>query len=352
MKKYLISLIVLLSFLVSGCSCLCSYVEIKENPSLNYPVHYLGLVPSANGQTQYQLDLFVNNTFYLRTVFFKDGVVGKNSDDIGRWYLDGENRIVLKDGREAVKYFYMKESKTIEVMDLEGERIESEFNYKLSASNTAKTIEPQLFMTGMYSYMADAANFKECLTGANLNVAFEEDSISIERAYLKIKKVAGQALKVHVEGKIILRDGEDGLVNVPTLVVKKFLKIIPKESCQSIYTKAKLINTYWKLTMLNGKVVRQTQNNRREAHIVLSQGKLRGNSGCNGMGGSYTLDGDKLSFSDKGMMMTRMFCKGSVEREFLKAMKAMYSCKIKGEYLEIFDKDSVKLAQFESVYLY
>jgi len=328
-----------MSFMMSGCSC--SYVEVKENPSLKYPVHYLGLVPAANGTTKYQLDLFSNNTYYLREVFVKNDVAGKNSDDIGRWYLDGKNRIVLKGGREAPKYFYMIEDKTIEID-----------GYKLSASNTAKTIEPQLFMTGMYSYMADAANFKECLTGANLNVAFEEDSLALERSYLKTKKVAGQALKVHVEGKITLRDGEDGLVNIPTLVVKKFLKIIPKESCQSIYTKAKLINTYWKLTVLNNKAVRQTQNNKREAHMVLSQGKVRGSSGCNGMGGSYTLDGNKLSFSDKGMMMTRMFCKGSVEREFLKAMKAMHSYKIKGEYLEIFDKDGVKLARFESVYLY
>ena len=96
----------------------------------------------------------------------------------------------------------------------------------------------------------------------------------------------------------------------------------------------------------------QTQNNRREAHMVLSQGKVRGNSGCNGMGGTYILDGDKLSFSDKGMAMTRMFCEGSVEVEFLQAIKAMYSYKIQGEYLEIFDKNGVNLARFESVYLY
>ncbi len=349
-KKYLIVLVLLVSYMLSGCSS--TKVDVKENPIFKYPVHFLGLISGANCNTQYQLDLFSNNTYFLREVCFKNGVASKNSDDIGRWYLDSENRLVLNGGGEVSKFFYLSDTKSVELMDLEGKQIDSKLNYTLTASNTAKTIEPQLFMQGMYSYMADSGIFKECLTGMKFHVSFEEDSIALERAYLQNKRVAGEALKVHIDGKLTLRDGMDNRVNIPTLEVRRFIKIIPKERCQNLYSEASLTNTYWKLTVLNSKAVPHTKNNRREAHMILSNGRVRGNSGCNGMGGAYTLDGDKLSFSDKGMMMTRMFCKGSVEQEFLKAMKAMQSYKIKGEYLEIFGKDGAKLARFESVYLY
>jgi heat shock protein HslJ len=111
-------------------------------------------------------------------------------------------------------------------------------------------------------------------------------------------------------------------------------------------------NIYWKLTLLNSKEIPSVKKGRREAHIILSNGKVKGNSGCNGFGASYILDNDKVSFDTNGFMMTRMFCKDSVENEFLKMIPKVVSYKIKGESLEFFDKDGSDLAKFESVYLY
>ena len=206
--------------------------------------------------------------------------------------------------------------------------------------------------SGMYSYMADAAVFKECSTGKKFSVAFEKDHISLERAYLNTRKEAGEYVKVKLEGEIVLRDGMDGKIDVPTLIVKKFINIIPKEVCQNQNSKASLENTYWKLTVLSDKPLPNTKAFARETYMILNQGKIKGNSGCNSMGGTYKLNGNKISFSDKGMMMTKMFCKGSAEVEFIKALKNMYRYELKGEYLEIFDKNSARLARFESVYLY
>ena len=78
---------------------------------------------------------------------------------------------------------------------------------------------------------------------------------------------------------------------------------------------------------------------------------IQGSSGCNKIRGHYTLADDKLSI--KGVMiMSRMFCKGSIEAIFIKALDSMKSYKIKGEKLEIFDESGESLAQFETVYLY
>ena len=350
MKIKLLLLLVFIGIFLSGC--LPSKLAVNKKSFTNFPVHYLGLLPGVNCKMQYHLDILSNNAYFLRTACFQNGAIGKSSDSIGRWYIDKKTRIVLNNGTDSPQYFRFVGSNAIELMDTQGEKIESELDYTLMASNTAKTIKPQLLMHGMYSYMADASIFQECITGMNFNVAFKEDSLWLERAYMQAKKVQAQKLKVYIEGRLLLDKGEDNKVNVPTLIVEKFIKILPKERCQNLYSKAKLTNTYWKLTVINGKAVQKTYNKRREAHMVLSQGRVKGSTGCNGMGGAYVLDGNKLSFSDKGMAMTRMFCKGSVENQFLKAMREMQSYKIKGEYLEIFDKNGAKLARFESVYLY
>jgi len=127
-------------------------------------------------------------------------------------------------------------------------------------------------------------------------------------------------------------------------------------ACSFIQTKssdtppnASLINTYWKLMQINGKIVELT--NKREAYMVLNENKIRGNSGCNSMNGVYSFKEDKLSLS-RPMMMTRMFCQGSVEGEFTKALAQMKTYKIKGQSLEIFDANGLKLAEFKSVYLH
>ncbi len=344
--------IILITFTISSFFMSCSTQTHKKEAFkiTTYPVHYLGLLPSVNTQIQYQLDLISKDVYFLRTRYLKNEKLSKPFDDIGKWHIDDKNRIVLKGGREAPIYFYVLDDKSLELMDLKGERINSKLNYKLEISNTVKTIEPRLFMQGMYSYMADAALFTECITGMIFPVSLEGDNIALERAYLKTKTIAGQKIKVHLDARIAYRDAMEGNKKVRKIIVKRFIKLIPKEVCQNIYAKATLLNTYWKLTMIGDKAVQSTT--RREAHIIFSNSKIKGTSGCNSIVGKYTLDKDKLSFSSKGVAMTRMFCKGSLEKEFISALKEMHRYEIKGECLEIFDVKGTKLARFESVYLY
>jgi heat shock protein HslJ len=47
-----------------------------------------------------------------------------------------------------------------------------------------------------------------------------------------------------------------------------------------------------------------------ETSIELKDGQVTGNVGCNGFGGKYEVDGNKITFSE--MMSTLMFCEGPV----------------------------------------
>ena len=351
-RKIYALMILFIGFVLSACASSTPQTTLASKKlSSNFPLHFLGLIPGANCTNQYQLDLLENRTYFLRNVCFKDGVASKNSDDIGRWYIDAENRVVLNGTKKRATYFQILDAKSIELMDLKGEKIVSDLNYKLEVSMRAKTIEPKLQMMGMYSYMADAATFYECSTGLKLPVVFEEDNLALERAYTQSGAPSGTSLKVHVEAKIVQRKAMDRAYKESALVVSKFINLLPKELCQNPYSKAKLTETYWKLTRVDSKIVPFSKNNRREAHMILkADGKIRAHSGCNSMNGAYQLDGDKLSLKG-GMMMTRMFCKNSLEREFSIALQRMVRYKIVGEYLEIFDKDGNNLARFESVYM-
>lgn len=124
------------------------------------------------------------------------------------------------------------------------------------------------------------------------------------------------------------------------------------KSAENTTSTASLENTYWKLAEMNGMPV-ETPENSREVHMVLAAEKeekhLRGFGGCNGLGGGYTLDGNKIKFT---VITTKMFCdRMDVENYFTKALNEADSYLIKGETLELYQGNTF-LVRFNSVYLH
>jgi len=115
---------------------------------------------------------------------------------------------------------------------------------------------------------------------------------------------------------------------------------------------ATLENTYWQLVEINGASI-ATPANAKEVHIILSsvenEKRVKGFAGCNNMGGSFTLDGNKIHFTT---ISTKMFCQDrmDVEDQFFKVLSNTQTYTIKGEELYLYQGDT-KLASFRSVYL-
>jgi putative lipoprotein len=112
---------------------------------------------------------------------------------------------------------------------------------------------------------------------------------------------------------------------------------------------ATLENTYWNLVRLGGEPVTVSAA-QREPHLVLhsEDKRVAGFGGCNRMTGSYSLSGQKLSFSQ--MAGTMMACPDGMqyERAFYDALGKVAGWRIEGETLELFDAAGTSLAQFES----
>ena len=68
-----------------------------------------------------------------------------------------------------------------------------------------------------------------------------------------------------------------------------------------------------------------------------------GSSSCNKIFGSYTAQGDSLSFSAMGA--TKMYCDGKMqaEKDFMQALQAVNKYRIKGDQIQLLQDNTVLL---------
>ena len=95
----------------------------------------------------------------------------------GTWARTAE-KLVLTD-TTGEKTWFRPKGDSMEMLDREGNPIESQFNYTLAPVKAALPATP-MAMRGMYFYMADAAIFTDCVTGKKVSVA---NNAQLERDY-------------------------------------------------------------------------------------------------------------------------------------------------------------------------
>ena len=204
---------------------------------------------------------------------------------------------------------------------------------------------------GAYMYMADAGLFTICATGQKLPVAQEGDNAALEAAYLQARSSPGASVLAAIEGRIEMREPMEGPPR-PTLVIDRFVEILPGDGCEVLVGTASLENTYWKLASLRGRPVSPVEG-QREPHLVLQPAEKRvaGSSGCNRLMGSYTLDGKRLTFGQ--MAGTMMACPQGmeIERAFLDTLSKVDGWRIDSQRLELLDARGDVVAEFEARYL-
>lgn len=220
-----------------------------------------------------------------------------------------------------------------------------------AAAAVSAAAPPTTRMRGMYSYMADAGWFTDCLSGARLPVAQEADNAALEKAYGRVRPMAGAALLATVEGYVENRMPMEGNAAKPTLIVERFHSVT-QESCSGPGSTAQLENTYWKLMTL-GDAAAESPQGAREIHFVLqSAGKrVTGFAGCNRMMGSYVLNGGEIKFSQMGGTMMACTTGMELEQKFHQVFPRVARWKIAGETLKLHDAGGVTLATFESRYM-
>jgi copper homeostasis protein (lipoprotein) len=347
---------------VSGCVGIPTQAETPAAPpaaspaarmlaGAMLPALYEGTLPCADcAGIRYSLDIRADRVYFLRYTYIgKHGGVDESFDDIGVWSASPDaNALILKGGRAAPLSFSIENPETLRKLDAEGRPIVSTLNYELRRNASYRPLEPRVSMRGMYSYMADAGIFRECVTQLKLPVAQLEDNAALESAYGRARKEPNEQLLVNLDGRIAMLPPTEGEGLQPTLVVERFIGVRPGEACESAAS-ATLENTHWTLVRALGEPV-DTPADRTEPHMSFDPigTRVSGFSGCNRFNGGYERDGDHLTF--KNVAMTMMACADSrnPEARFVQVMNGTTHWKIAGNELELLDPAGKSLATFRA----
>lgn len=112
-----------------------------------------------------------------------------------------------------------------------------------------------------------------------------------------------------------------------------------------------LLNTYWKLILVNDTEV-TVADNQREPHITFNaENRVSGSDGCNRLMGSYALEGDKLTLGE--VAGTKMACAEGTEQTqaFNDALAKVTAYSVHNDQLELRDATGLVLARFKAVAL-
>jgi heat shock protein HslJ len=139
------------------------------------------------------------------------------------------------------------------------------------------------------------------------------------------------------------------------LVIDRFSRFAPGETCERNMADASLTNTYWKILKIADAAVHVVED-RREPHMILRTGEspdFTATVGCNKIRGGYETQGAKLSF-DK-IARTMMACPPPLdawESALAQALAEVAAWQVNANTLELFDTQGTVVLMAEAVYLH
>jgi copper homeostasis protein (lipoprotein) len=201
--------------------------------------------------------------------------------------------------------------------------------------------------------MADAGTFTECATGRRWPVAPVGDNRALQTGYLEARREPGQPVLVKLPGHLETRPNMEGTPQ-EMVVVDRYQTSESGDRCPDSRDLRRegtpLEETYWKVMELHGQPVAVFAN-QREPYLQFKSGsRVVGFSGCNRLGGSYTIAGDTLRLGK--LASTMMACVQGMEQEqtLLKALATVTRYTITRDTLRLFAGDDL-VTRLEARYM-
>ncbi|HKQ57084.1 MAG TPA: YbaY family lipoprotein [Candidatus Eisenbacteria bacterium] len=312
------------------------------------PATFVGLLPCVDcvGLRQ-QINLLPGHAYMQKTTHLRDGS-DQSFYELGVWSLSDDDRTLTLDGGRRNPARWSVDGASLRKLDAAGQPIEADASHELTRRSTLEPMEPRVRLTGMFSYMADAARFRDCKTGLRWPVDMSGDYRALERAYTARRRKPGAELMASVEGRIEMHPRTEGEGREPTLVVEEFVAVMPDEPCEASDATAGLTITRWRPIRIGDRSV-VVQGQQREPWIVLDPQSRRvsGSGGCNRISGSFEAGPrDALRFGR--VTSTMMACADmETERAFLGALADTRRYRVTGRTLELLDARGRLIARLE-----
>lgn len=311
------------------------------------PATFSGLLPCPDCVgVRHQINLLPGGAYMRRITHLRAGR-DESTYEIGVWSVASDRRTLTLDGNRLDNQWIIEDRSTLRMVMRPGQPVPSRRSLDLERRAQVESMEPRMRMTGLFRYMADAARFRDCRSGLRWPVATSDDYLAIERAYGGRRDAPGSELLVSLDGRIEQRPRMEGAGTEPTLVVERFLRALPGETCSERVLEFGLGNTRWRPIRIGDRPV-IVSDGRQEPWIELDPRSMRvtGSGGCNRITGRYESGDGGLRFGP--LISTKMACVSmETETAFLRALGETRSYRVRGRTLDLLDDRGRLLARLE-----
>lgn len=229
MSKTVLTVVAVLSlFALFGCNNRNAIQAVaSENAVPLKPMQqsYRGILPCADCEgIETSLFLEASGTWVMNQYY-----QGKNTSfaSYGEWVRTA-NKLVLTSSLGEKQYFLPKEDSLVR-LDRKGAPIQSSLNFTLKAVSLTLPTTP-ISMKGEYTYMADAAIFKDCGSGKIYPV---ESNIALQNAYLAVRDESVLPVLLQFDAHFMKQPKPDSDTLQNVLVSDGEAKFFPGKNCQS-----------------------------------------------------------------------------------------------------------------------
>ena len=206
-----------------------------DAPDVPYATTYAGDLPCADcAGRRLTLTLFPGGTWRMRrTDRGADAGKDRTLYAIGTRAAtpDDRSQLVLHPAAGEPMPFRFVAGDRLQVLDREGNDLGGEANDLLALQASVDAVAGPMPLTGLYTYLADAASFKECSTGTTLPIVPVAGSSALQSAYLAARHAPGKPLLVTLTGQFVDRSPEPGAPVREHLIVTQHQQVGPASRC-------------------------------------------------------------------------------------------------------------------------
>jgi uncharacterized lipoprotein NlpE involved in copper resistance len=205
-----------------------------DAPEVPYATTYAGDIPCADCAGQrLTLTLFPDGSWRMRRTF-KGAQKGQERSmyEMGtREQVAGERSRILLHGAGDPMHLRFVAGDRMQLLDRQGNPVDAKTNDLLALQPTVDSIAGPMPMRGLYTYMADAASFKECLTGKTMPIVPVAGNSALQSAYLAARRKPGAPVFMALTGQFVDRSPEPGAPVREHLIVTEYERVDPDGAC-------------------------------------------------------------------------------------------------------------------------
>ncbi len=348
--------VILLIFMLAGCGGHQEQTRVTNVAGaicpLPVPATYTADIPCRECQpTSASLTLRPDALYFLR-ITSRDADTGARmvKAEMGVWkYIAQGNTILLNTYDNAARTLVITGNGQLRVVRVSGGIIPPDVNYDLVLNDNRSVENDLVRVQGMYTYRAGGGVFSECLTNATFPVADEGENAALQRAYMSTPHGQLEPILVTLDARFS-NDLQIGAMKYEeVLVPARFINIRPGIDCGGgKSSRLTLVDNSWHLKTLAGKPIELEEDQKAPYFSLKSKGnRMDGFAGCNRISGTYLVRGELFYFNK--MIERRMACTQGIELEFafLSVLRHTERYQVKGEILELRDREGKPLATFQ-----